>query len=172
MKKKIGKLFEDINKWFQANQLTLNYNKTNYLQFTNKNSSDYNLKLQYQGNEVKSTLNKKFLGVIINDCLSWKAHIDQIASKLNTACFAIRTIQAIMSPETLRIVYFAYVHSIQSYGITFWGNQPYSDKIFKIQKRAIRIITNSRMRDSCTELFKNWKYYHYTLNISFPYQYL
>ena len=46
------------------------------------------------------------------------------------------------------------VHSIMSYGITFWGNQPYSDKIFKIQKRAIRIFTNSRMRDSYRELFK------------------
>jgi hypothetical protein len=59
-----------------------------------------------------------------------------------------------MSSETLRMVYFAYVHSIMSYGITFWGNQLYSDKIFKIQKRAIRIITNSRMRNSCRELFK------------------
>src|SRR5215510_6414156 len=36
----------------------------------------------------------------------------------------------------------------------FGGNQPYSDKIFKIQKRAIRIITKSRMRDSCRDLFK------------------
>ena len=101
---KIEKLFGDINKWFQANQLTLNYNKTNHL------------------------------GLIIDDCLSWKAHIDQTASKLNTACFAIRTIQATMSSETLKMVYFAYVHSIMSYGITFWGNQPYSDKIFKIKK--------------------------------------
>jgi len=32
--------------------------------------------------------------------------------------------------------------------------QPYSEKIFKIQKRVIRIITNSRMRDSCRELFQ------------------
>jgi len=38
-------------------------------------------------------------------------------SILNTACFVIRTIQAIMSAETLRMVYFAYIHSIQSYGI-------------------------------------------------------
>jgi hypothetical protein len=50
--------------------------------------------------------------------------------------------------------YFAYIHSIMSYGIIFWGNQPYSEKILKIQKRAIRIITNSRMRDSCWELFQ------------------
>jgi hypothetical protein len=74
---------------------------------------------------------------------------------LNTACFVIRTIQAITSTETLRMVYFAYVHSIMRYGIIFWGNQPHSDKIFKIQKRLIRIITNSRTRDSCRELFKS-----------------
>jgi len=52
------------------------------------------------------------------------------------------------------MVYFAYIHSIISYGIIFWGNQPYSDKIFKIHKRVIRNITSSRMRDLCRELFK------------------
>ena len=75
-------------------------------------------------------------------------------SKLNSACFVIRTIQAIMSQETLRMVYFAYAHSIMSYGIILGGNQPYSEKIFKIRKKVIRIITNSRVRDSCRELFK------------------
>jgi len=60
-----------------------------------------------------------------------------------------------MSLETLRMVYFAYIHSIISYGIILGGNQPYGDKIFKIKKRAIRIITSSRPRDSSRELFKN-----------------
>jgi len=110
--------------------------------------------LTARGNYVTSSSNTKFLGLIIDDSLSWKAHIDQMMSKLNTACFVIRKIQAIMSPETLRMVYFAYIHSIMSYGIILGGNQPYSDKIFKIQERVIRIITNSRMRDSCRELLK------------------
>jgi len=52
------------------------------------------------------------------------------------------------------MVYFAYIHSIMSNAIIFWENQPHSEKIFKIQKRVIRIITNSRARDSCRELFK------------------
>ena len=69
-------------------------------------------------------------------------------------CFVIRMIQAVMSTEALRMVYFAYLHSIMSYGIMFWGNQPHSEKIFKIQKRVIRNITNSRTKDSCRELFK------------------
>jgi hypothetical protein len=41
-----------------------------------------------------------------------------------------------------------------SYGIIVWGNQPYSENIFKIQKVVIRIITISRLRDSCRELFQ------------------
>jgi len=41
-----------------------------------------------------------------------------------------------------------------SYGIILWGNQPHSEKMFKIQKKMSRIITNSRARDSCRELFK------------------
>jgi len=59
-----------------------------------------------------------------------------------------------MSQETLRMVYFAYVHTIMSYGIIFGGNQPQSENIFKIQKRVIGIIINSRARDPYRGLFK------------------
>jgi len=119
-----------------------------------KNSNDYDLKLNNQGNYIKSSTNTKFLGLIIDDSLSWKVHIDQMMSKLNTACFVIQTIQTMMSQENLRMVYFAYVHSSMSYGIIFWGNKPHSEINFKIQKRGIRIVTNSRGRDSCRKLFK------------------
>jgi len=88
-----------------------------------KNSWDYDLKLNYHGNYIKISSNIKFLGLIIDDSLSWKAHIDQMISKLNTACFVIQTIQAIMSPETSGMVCFAYIHSIMSYEIIFGGNQ-------------------------------------------------
>ena len=55
----------------------------------------------------------------------------------------------------MRLVYFSYFHSILSYGIIFWGNSTHSKYIFKIQKRTIRVIANSRTRDSCWELFKS-----------------
>ena len=41
-----------------------------------------------------------------------------------------------------------------NYGIILGGNQTYSEKIFKIQKRMIRIITNLISTDSCRELLK------------------
>ena len=118
----IEKIFGDINNWFKLNQLVLNYNKTNHLQFNTKNSKDYDLKLKYHGHYTNCSTNTKFLNLIIEDSLSWKSHIDQMMYKLNTGCFVIRTIQAMMAQETLRMVYFASVHSVINYGIILFGN--------------------------------------------------
>jgi hypothetical protein len=59
-----------------------------------------------------------------------------------------------MSLKVLRSTYFSYAHSVMSYGLIFWGNSTDSDDIFRIQKRIIRIITNSNKNASCRELFK------------------
>ena len=77
-----------------------------------------------------------------------------LTSKLNKACYAIRAIKPFMFLEVMKMIYYSYVHSVISYGIIFWGNSHFSDSIFKIQKRIIRIITNTGRRNSCCELSK------------------
>ena len=57
-------------------------------------------------------------------------------------------------PKAMRLVYFFYFHSILSYGIIFWGNSVHSKYIFKIQKRTIRVITDSGMRFLSWIIFK------------------
>jgi len=47
-------------------------------------------------------------------------------AKLHSACYAVRTVKAIQAQETLRIIYFSYIHSIMTYFIIFWGNSPYN----------------------------------------------
>jgi hypothetical protein len=89
--------------------------------------------------------------------LSWKSHIDWLMSKLSSACYAVRAVKPYMSQETLRMIYFSYVHPVMTYGIIFWGNSLNSIHIFRLQKRILRIITTSRGRDSCRELFRNLK---------------
>ena len=144
----------EISNWFQCNRLTLNYGKTHFLQFLTKKQNE----MQHQivtSNSVMTNINStKFLGLIIDNTLSWKNHITEITPKLNKACYVIRTLTFLKSPELLRMVYFSYFHSIMSYGIIFWGNSHHSVNIFKIQKRIIRIITNSNRYDTCRPLFK------------------
>jgi hypothetical protein len=54
----------------------------------------------------------------------------------------------------MRMIYFSYIHSIITYGIIFWSNSATSGEVFQLQKRAIRIITNSHNRTSRRNLFK------------------
>ena len=68
---------------------------------------------------------------------------------------AIRSIKPFMPLDVLRSTYFSYAHSVLSYGIIFWGNSSFSDDIFIIQKRIIRIIMNSSRNASCRRLFKD-----------------
>jgi hypothetical protein len=60
----------------------------------------------------------------------------------------------IFNNDTLRAIYFAYFHSIVSYGIILGGNSSHSKKIFTLQKRIIRIMVGTHPRTSCKRLFK------------------
>jgi len=79
-----------------------------------------------------------------------------------TACYALRNIKHIVPIDTLRVIYFAHIHSIISYGIIFWGNSSYVNKVFILQKKIIRIITDTRPRDSCREVFKSMEILTYS----------
>jgi hypothetical protein len=88
----------------------------------------------------------KLLGLVIDNNLSRHCHIDQMIPKLNKASYVIRSLKPLLSFEALKMVYFSTVHSIISYGIIFWCISTYSKIIFKVQKRIVRIITNSDNR--------------------------
>jgi len=91
---------------------------------------------------------------MIDNSLSWNDHIAALTSKLNKACYAVRSIKPFLSVDILRMIYFSYVYSVMSYGTIFWGNSHPSNSIFKIKKRIIRRITNTGSHDSCHQLFK------------------
>jgi hypothetical protein len=153
----MNEIFLEIDKWFKANLISLNLKKkTLLLQFTTKSCHNSNTKISYNSKYIYNTTSTKFLGLIIDDNLSWKNHIDYLLSKLNSACCAIRTVKSVMSQDALGMIYFSYVHSIITYGIILWGNSPYSRNNFRV-KKIIRIITNKRNRVSCRESFKKMK---------------
>jgi len=132
----------------------LNYNKTTFLQFLTKKNKEIKIQIIASNSIITNINSTKFLGLILDSTLSWNDQIIALTSKLNKACYAIRAVKSCMSPDVLRTIYFSYVHSLISYGIIFWGNSRFSTNIFKIQKRIIRIITNTGRRDSCRQLFK------------------
>jgi len=154
LKDEINVVIEKISKWFQANSLILNFNKTNYIQFTAKHKPAVDLQIRYKDNLINHMYITNFLGLSLDSTLSWKTHVDQLSAKLNSACYIIRTLRPMISIENLLSIYFSYVHSVITYGIIFWDNSPNSNNIFKLLKRSIRIIMNASSRVSCREFFK------------------
>jgi len=90
----------------------------------------------------------------IYNTLSWNNHTDSIMKKMSKACYIIRNAKTCMSVSALKMIYHAFFHSVMSYGIIFWGNLSYNTMIFKVQKKAIRIIEGCGNRVSCRNLFK------------------
>jgi hypothetical protein len=133
----------------------LNCDKTYFLPFLTKPDNEINMQVSFGNRKIATAQSLKFLGLTIDTTLTWKHHIDELTSRLNKACYAIRSIKPFMSLDVLISTYFAYAHSIVSYGIMFWGNSSYSNDIFNIQKRIIRIIMNSSRNASCRQLFKD-----------------
>jgi hypothetical protein len=136
--------------WF----LISNYEKTQYVHFTLKSTVFYEASIACNNSFISNSTNTKFLGVIIENTLSWKAHIDHLLPKLCMACCSVRTVKPFMCQENQKSIYYSHFHSLMTYGIIFWGNSTHSIHVFQLQKRVIRIIDESRPRDSCRQLFK------------------
>jgi hypothetical protein len=66
----------------------------------------------------------------------------------------VNSLKDIMSSCVTRSIYYVYFHAHVRYGAIFWGGNPESKGIFKLQKRMIRLISNVRRYTSCRELFK------------------
>jgi hypothetical protein len=135
LKENLNIVFGKIIHWFQANSLTLNFNKTYYMYFKTKISQVDDSPIKYINNKINSMHNKDFPGLTLDTTISWEGHINKIIPKLNSACFALRTVKLFLSIEELKIVYFAYVHSVSSHGIIFWGNASNSKNVFLAQKK-------------------------------------
>ena len=149
----ISASLHQLTKWFQENSLSLNVSKTHFLQFHNKNQNSLDIPNALDSKFITKPNHIKFLGLTINDSMTWKTHIDDILPKLSSACFAIRTVKPYVSHQTLKAIYYAYFHAIMSYGVIFWGQSPDSLKVFLLQKRVIRTMMGCGRRDSCRRLF-------------------
>jgi hypothetical protein len=95
--KDINAAILQLNRWFSSNLLLLNLEKTYFLQFLTKNTHATDLHISYENRKISSVHSTKFLGLVIDNNLSWHCHIDQIIPKLNKASYVIRTLKPLLS---------------------------------------------------------------------------
>ena len=123
-----------------SNQLSLNAEKTVNLSFT---------LLQNQNSRQTST----FLGLHIDTELTWRFHSDALVRRLNSSCFVLRRLSEAVSLDAPNSAYFGLFHSHLSYGILLWGHAASAQRVFAVQRRAIRLLDDLGCRESCRRSF-------------------
>jgi hypothetical protein len=149
-----NKILQHIQKWFNTNLISLNWEKTYFMHFLTKNNSFNDFDIMYKDKKVTTVDSIKFLGLTLDNLLSWKKHVEAIVPKLSAATFAMRVVQPLLSSGSLKLIYYSYFHSILSYGIIFCCNTPHSNINFKMQKKILRIMMGIRNTHSCRQHFK------------------
>ena len=127
-------IFGQITKWFQENSLSRNLCKTHLIQFSSKNHNYLDIPIVHRNGSIPKINEIKFLGLHINNTLSWTTHIDKILPKLSPACYAMRSVKSYLSQQMLKVIYYSYFLSVMSYGITFWCHSAGGMRVFRLQK--------------------------------------
>ena len=114
-------VLEITQKWFTANIMLLNNDKTTFMQFSSNINYRSTLNTQSIDCKFNYTNSIKFLGIIIESSLTWKKHIDYINSKLNSLGYILRSLWSVLSLQIIKQIYTSYVHSVLNYGYHFLG---------------------------------------------------
>jgi hypothetical protein len=111
-------VFGQINKWFKANLLTLNFDKIYCTQCTNNSTHVSDIHNMYEDKQICTAIATIVVGLFINNTVSWKTHIECIKSKLGSA-YAVRSVKPYVSINALKMIYHSYCHSVMTYGLLF-----------------------------------------------------
>ena len=142
-----------MSKWFQANWLILNTTKTKVLIFTSAELPNA-WSLMCVDHLLLEVETIKFLGLQLDNQITWKTHIQLLLRKLNSVCFLVIRLYSVLNIDSLELVNFADFHLIVKYGIIFWSNQHNVNTMFIFQKRILRIMLGLGYRSSCRSWFK------------------
>ena len=134
-----------------------NVNKTELVIFrSQKKQIDRNLNFQLSGQKIEPKHHIKYLGVILDEHLSFNEHMNTPKQKLNKAKGVLAKLRYYVSANTLKTIYYALFDSHMRYACQIWG-QSHSktfDMIQTTQNKALRIINFKQSMEPSEPLYQ------------------
>ena len=143
--------------WFGVNSLTLNIGKTNLLLFDYRKNDKTEFHVLVNGTTLTPIKSAKFLGVILDDKLTWKDHIEQLKVKLKRSLGMIHRGKNLLNCHGLKMLYYAQFYSHLSYCIVIWGSMITFEKKQKLktmQNNCVKVLDPSKCLD---EIYRKHK---------------
>ena len=149
-----------LSTWFQANKLSLNVKKTNFILFGNRHiRTSTPISLYIEGVPLEQVQFTKFLGVFLDRQLRWTEHFNYISLKISRGLGMINRVKFLVPKESLKTLYYTMIYPYLSYCCIVWGGacSVALHRLEILQNRAVRLITHSHYRLSTGPLFQHLK---------------
>ena len=154
----VNQTLERVSTWFQVNKLSVNVEKTNYMIFhsRNKKYNNNDIKIEINNSNILQVTKVKFLGIWMDDHLTWKFHLIYISNKISKVIGILKKVKQSVGTYILRNLYFALIYPYFTYGNITWAANYKSnlDCLIKLQKKIIRIMSNSGFNDHTEPIFR------------------
>ena len=142
--------------WLKANKLTLNADKSSFTIFKSNRKVIHNLpdNIEFLGQSIKRTSHIKFLGIILDENLTWSQHINELSNKLKRLFHIFYNIRNYLSKDNIKSIYYALVYSRIKYGISVYG-QACATKLKRIQilqNQLLKVLSCKNYRFSTDKL--------------------
>ena len=146
-----------LTSWIHSNKLSLNVDKSHLIVFSKAQHAPTDSIVLLDRKQLTQVHSIKFLGVIIDDKLSWQQHVNYIRGKLSRTIGILSRVRRTLNPSTLRNIYFAFTHPYLTYCLDVWGqcSAQLFQSIFVLQKRAIRTLSSSKKNAPTANLFSS-----------------
>ena len=142
--KQVNYDLKKLTDWLNGNRISLNTDKTEFVIFRKprKKINLDEIKIKLNGKRLFPSSHIKYLGVLIDENLSWNFHIHELSKKLNRANSMLSKVRHYVDKLTLRSLYFSIFSSHMSYCCQIWGQTGncHINKILSLQRSALRII--------------------------------
>ena len=147
---------EIISGWFKANKMALTRLKQNSLYSINPITNlQIHFKITLNNIDLERVKYTKFLGVLIQENLSWTTHINHVCNKVSTTTALLAKLKHYLPKYVLSIIYNSLCMSHMSYALSVWGAAQNSamTRLNKLQKKGIRHVCNSTYNAHTSPLF-------------------
>ena len=154
-------LQEEINKiavWLNINKLSINTEKTKFIVFrsSRRKKQEHNITIYLNNKIIEQVKKITFLGIVVDECLTWNDHLEQISKKIIKSTAVIVRIRHFINLKALKLIYYALVYPYLIYGNLIWGNtyKKRTQKLVNIQKKIIRLMTFNSYFEHTEPIFK------------------
>ena len=155
LEQELNKEISKVNTWLLSNKLLLNVAKSKFMIFFKHPRTIPKLNISINGNQVEQVTNFNFLGITIDQNLTWKDHISKISIKIARVIGIMNKLKHIFPHQILRTLYNSLIHPYFIYGLYIWGFSP--KRLTILQKKAVRILARRPYISHSTSIFKNLK---------------